>query len=332
MKKIFLPLEILFSIVIIVIFISIITLICLQIKSEVQIINKNSEASLILSNILENMNTRSFENIEKYIDDFSGIGVSKKIEDNLQNIVISGDEFSEKFFGTTIPKGYTLEVNLENNTYFDILKNVDLSIKYDIKGKSKVFEINTILEREKITECNKPILTDEYFLDVDINSLDYYIYPIKYSDNNDAFVITTKDDTEWYNYSSKKWAKVLVLPKNEELEKLFIDEHDKINYEVIKNNQKLKLEDYIYVWIPNFSKKENISYFRYGTGKKAIKMDFLYSNNKYLYLNKIAEEIKDISEDCTFDGISGVWRKLYDTKDSYYDNFNKTRFAPINIY
>ena len=138
MGKKFLSLEILFSIVIIVIFISIISLICLQVKSEIQIINKNSEASLILSNILENMNTRSFENIEKYIDEFSGVGVSKKNEDNLQNIVISGDEFSERFFGTLIPSGYTLEITLENNTYFDELgvfnKSRDRILKYLYKN------------------------------------------------------------------------------------------------------------------------------------------------------------------------------------------------------
>ena len=61
MKKRIMPLEIVFSIVIIVIIISIIILICLQMKIEMQIINKNSEASLIASNILENMKTRSYD-------------------------------------------------------------------------------------------------------------------------------------------------------------------------------------------------------------------------------------------------------------------------------
>ena len=332
MGKKFLSLEILFSIVIIVIFISIISLICLQVKSEIQIINKNSEASLILSNILENMNTRSFENIEKYIYEFSGVGVSKRNEDNLQNIVISGDDFSEKFFGTSIPKGYTLEVSLENNSYFDILKNISIVLTYNVKSEIKKYEINTIIEREKITECNKPIISEEYLLEAKLNNSDYLIYPIKYSNNNNAFVVTTKEDSDWYNYSSKKWAKLLILPKGENLEKQFIDEHDKISSEININNKKLKIEDYIYVWIPNFSKKDNITYFRYGTGKKAIKMDFLYSDNKYLYLNRVAEEIKDISEDCAFNGISGVWRKLYDSDDPYYNNFNDTRFAPVNIY
>ena len=51
-----------------------------------------------------------------------------------------------------------------------------------------------------------------------------------------------------------------------------------------------------------------------------------------MYLNKTAEEIKDISEDCNFEGISGVWKRLDDEDDVYYSNFNQTKYAPINIY
>ena len=332
MKNKIMPLEIVLSIVIIVSIISIITLICLQIRNEIQIINKNSEASLIASNILENMNTRSFENIEKYIDDFSGIGISKKIEDNLQNIIIYGGDFTDKFFGTDIPAGYTVELLMENNSEFDILKDVNLSVSFLCRNEIKKINFSTVLEREKITECNRPILTNDYFSDLGVNLDDYLIIPIKYSKNTNSFVSTTKDDPEWYNYAAKKWAKILILPKEEKLEDLFIDEHDKINSEIDVNENLKEVTDYIYVWIPNFSKKDSISYFRYGTGKKAIRMTFLYSEGKYLYLNRVAEEVKDISEECTFDGIYGVWRKLNSVDDVYYQEFNETRFAPINLF
>ena len=300
MRKNIIPLEIALSMVIVVTVVSIITLICLQIRLELQIINKNSEASLIASNILENMNTRSFENIKKYIDEFSGIGVSKEIEDKLQNIIISGDEFTEKFFGTEIPKGYKVDFKVENNLEFDILSDVDLTVYYKIGDEDKSVHISTVFEREKITGCNNPILTDDYFEELGINSREYSITPIKYSKNTNSF-ITTKDDQEWYNYSAKKWAKVLILPNKENLKSLFIDEHDKVNNEIKINGKTLNVQDYIYVWIPNFSKKEGVSYFRYGTGKKAIRMSFLYSEGKYLYVNRVSEEVKDISEDCNFE-------------------------------
>ena len=332
MKNKILSLEIVFSIVIIVVMISIITLICLQINLEIENVNKNSEASLLVSNILENMSARSFEDIDNYINEFSGVGISKKKEGALQNIVIYGDEYTGKFFGTDIPNDFIVDFSAENDTEFGIFKNVDILISYETKRGSKTFELTTIIEREKISECNAPILTDEYFLEFQISSDNYDIIPIKYSENNSSFIVATKDDSDWYNYSSKKWAKVVAFPKEENITDLFIDEHENLKDKVLIKENEIEIKDYIYVWIPNFSIKDNISYFRYGTSKKAIKMDFVYSNEQYLYLNKVAEEIKDISENCTFDGVYGVWVKLYDEENDYYKNFNNTRFAPVNLY
>ena len=50
-----------------------------------------------------------------------------------------------------------------------------------------------------------------------------------------------------------------------------------------------------------------------------------------MYLNKIGEEIKDISDECNFEGIYGVWRKIGDNQDAYYSNFNKTKYAPQRL-
>lgn len=332
MKNKILPLEIAFSIVIIVIIVSIITLVCLQIRLEIEMINKNSEASLLVSNILENINTRSFENIDSYINELSGVGVSKNLENGLQNIIIYGEEYDGKFFGTDISEDFIVDFSIQNNSDFDILKDIDIEVSYRTRGGSKTYAVSTVIEREKISECNTPVLSDEYFESLNINSNDYEIIPIKYSKNNDSFVVTTKDDPEWYNYSSKRWAKVVIFFENENLKELFIDEHEEVKQTVTVQNITFNIEDYIYVWIPNFSIKDEVSYFRYGTSKRAIRLDFVYSNNKYLYLNKVAEEIKDISEDCSFDGIYGVWEKLYNEEDEYYKNFNATRFAPINLY
>lgn len=332
MRRKILPLEIIFSIIVIVVILSIIVLICLQMKLEMQIINKNSEASFIASNILENMKTRSYDDAEKYIQEFSGIGVAKKIENKLQNIIIYGDKFEEKFFGTEIPDGYVLEFNAETISEFTILKNVTISVMFWVNDTQEIFEVSTILEREKIDECNGPVIKDEYFTELNINTYEYNIIPIKYSKEQEAFITTTKDDEDWYNYSSKKWAKVLVFPKYEDdLKYLFIDDNGILKNSINYNGYKLDINDYIYVWIPNFSVKDDVTYFRYGAGKKAIKMEFLYENGKYLYLNKVAEDIKDISTTCSFDGKYGVWRKL-DSTDEYYSIFNSTQYGPINLY
>ena len=85
-------------------------------------------------------------------------------------------------------------------------------------------------------------------------------------------------------------------------------------------------------WIPNFSRKDNISYFRYKNGKNSIKQDLLYNNGEYLYINTISEVVEDISDECNFNGISGVWRKVDNLDDIYFNSFNSTRFGPINLH
>lgn len=328
------PIEIIFIIIIMCIVISIITVISVNIKSKVQSINKNTEVTLIATNILENINSRTYDDIDEYIKEFSGVGVTKKLEESVQNITINGNEFNETFFGVEIPRGYIVEINVERiNSNFDIEKEIEVILKYNINNQEEQFELSTTLQKENIEECNKPIISDKYLESLELNTDEYDIIPIKYSTDLDSFIVTNSNDSEWYNYSAKKWAKIIVFSRYaDNLKDLFIDENGIVKKQVKYGNLNLDITNYIYVWIPNFSIKDGISYFRYGTSKNAIKMDFQYINNNYLYLNKVAEEIKDISEECSFDGVFGVWKKYGDNTNEYYNNFNKTKYAPINLY
>lgn len=334
MKKRIMPLEIFFSTIIIISIILIITVISLEIKIYSQKINKKSEASIIASNILENMKTRSYDDIEKYINEISYVGMTKKIENNIQYVTIYGSEFTEKFFGTEIPEDYVIEFQTENyNQELNVLKKVSINVKYSVNKKLETLDVSTIIERENINECNHPIISDEYFQEFGISDDDYEIIPIKFSEDKNSYVVTSSDDTEWFNYSVKRWAKVVIFSRDgDSLKDEFVQSDGTIKKVATYDNMNLDLENYIYVWIPNFSIKDDITYFRYGTSKKSIKMDFSYIDGKYLYLNKIGEEVKDISKECSFDGVYGVWRKLDDIQDPYYSNFNLTKYAPINIY
>lgn len=334
MKKKIMPLEIIFSIIVVCSIIFCITLISFEIKISSQRINKKSEAALISSNMLENIKIRNFDDIDKYIEETSYVGISKRIEGNVQYITIFGNEFTEKFFGTQIPSDYIVELQIENyGEQFNLVKNIKVAVKYSVNKKVESVDVSTVVERENIRECNPPVINDEYFNSLDIYLDDYEIIPIKYSENDNCYIVTSSDDIEWYNYSSKKWAKVVVFSREgDSLKDLFLNQDGTLNENINYYNSILDLKNYIYVWIPNFSIKDDISYFRYGTGKKAIKMELLYSNNKFLYLNKTGEDVKDISEECSFEGISGVWKKLGVEDDAYYKNFNLTKYAPINIY
>ena len=332
MKKRIMSLEIFFSIIIIFSIIFIVTVICLEIRLYSQKINKEAEASRIASNIIENIKMKSYDDVEKYIEELSYVGITKKIENNIQYVTIDGNLFSENFFGTQIPKDYTIDFQTENyGEGFNIQKRIDLTINYKINQRIEDFKVSSVIDRESINECNSPIISDEYFKELGISEKDFEIIPIKYSEEKKSYITTTKDDFEWLKYSAKLWAKVLVFEKEESLKDYFINEDGTVNRLIENEKTTLKMEDYLYVWIPNFSTKEDETFFRYKASKKVIKMDFNYIDGKYLYLNKIGEEIKDISEECSFEGIYGVWKKLNDENDAYYKNFNQTKYAPQKL-
>ncbi len=326
-----------FEIIFSCIFIFIITLIISVTFANIYIkslkINKNAEATLIMTNILENMRKKTFKEFENYIE-LSIVGISKQIENEKQIIFVNGVECQEKFFGTNIPKDYNLIVEISNtDKNFDLAKNVNITIYYSVFGKSYSINMDSLIEREKIEEVNEPIINNDYFEFLNIDIEDYEIIPIKYSDNLNSYVVTTVGDPEWYNYSSKEWAKVIIFAKEGYVSKdAFIDNNGNISKQVTYGNVVLNLYNYMYTWIPNFSKKDNETYFRYSSGKNAIKLDYLYEKDKYLYYYSVSDEIDNISPNCSFDGVYGVWRNVLDIDDDYYKSFCSTKYGPINLH
>ena len=81
-KKI-LYLELLFSLLIIIFTFVIITFLCLKMNEKIEIIIKNNEASNISTNIFENINSRTYNNISEYIQEFSEYLLLKQLQDSL---------------------------------------------------------------------------------------------------------------------------------------------------------------------------------------------------------------------------------------------------------
>lgn len=309
---------------------ALITVVCLKIKSESKSVNSSAKDSIIITNILENMSSRRYAVIKEYIDELSAFGVTKTFEENEQVITVDGNEFQGKFFGTEIPNGYVVELRIRDlNDNFDIQKSVHIAIK----NNNQVSEISSSIQREIVDNCNKPEISNDYFEDLQISLDEYEVIPIKYSYKTNSYIVTTKGDNDWYNYYAKEWAKVIIFPiYGEDLKNNFIDSTGNIANQINYNGYILDLKNYIYAWIPNFSVKDNISYFRYENGKNSIKQDLLYNNGEYLYINTISEVVEDISNECNFNGISGVWRKVDSQDDIYLNTFNSTRFGPINLH
>lgn len=327
-------LEIIFSTIIIIGIIFLGIIVCVKINSETKSLNQNAKASRIATNILEDMNSKSYYEFEEYVSELSMVGMTKRIVNNMQYITVSGNEVQDKFFDTEIPKDYNVEITIgTSEENFNESKEVNILVKYKVLNKEEKFELSTVLEHDNILECNSPIISQDYFDELNISLDDYDVIPIKYSANKNSFVTTTMNDSEWYNYSAKVWAKIVIFLKDgDDLEGQFIDEYGTVKNSINYNNSEVNINNYIYVWIPNFTISDEISYFRYRASKKIIKQDFLYVDSRYLHVNRVAEEVNDISGDVSFNGKYGVWRKLGNTDDIYYQNFNLTKYAPINLY
>lgn len=327
-------LEIIFSCIFFFAIILIIGMIFANIYINSVKINKNAEATAIMTNILENMRKRTFNDFENYIDGLSIVGTSKQIENEKQKIFVNGVECQEKFFGTDIPKDYNITVEIsKTDKKFDLAKDINISIYYSIFGKSYSLNMESLIEREKIKEVNEPIINNDYFGVLNIDVDDFDIIPIKYSEALENYVVTTVGDPEWYNYSSKEWAKVIIFAKEGYISKdTFVDVNGNVSTLAIEGDTIFNLYNYMYTWIPNFSKKDNETYFRYASGKNAIKLDYLYEEGKYLYYYSVSDEIENISPTCSFDGLYGVWRKVQDVDDEYYKNFCNTKYGPINLH
>lgn len=271
--------ELIFSILIILGIISIIMYVSVALKTDTKKINKAAEATIMLTSLLENINSRDYDNFTNYIENLSILGLTKSIENEKQYITVTGGSSEEKILGVNIPEGFDLQLIIEElNEEFDIIKKVDISITYMVDNKYEEVNMSTIIQKEMIGECNEPRFTSEYFSSLDIDVENSEIIPIKYSDDAKSFIVTTSADSEWYNYSAKDWARVLVFPKRTSinLKEIYVGKNG------IVNSNDESIENYMYVWIPNFTVKNNQSYFRYGAGKNIIKMDFSYIDSKYL--------------------------------------------------
>ena len=326
--------EIIFAVIIIISIITIAIIVGAKSKYETQKLKSNIEASMIATSIMENMNSKTYKEFKEYISTVSMVGMKKDIIGEAQYISIVGGNENELFFDTKIPKDYTVELKIDNtNSNYNILQDIVITVKYNLAKKEEKYQLKGILNHDIISECNAPVLQDEYFKAFKVSNKEDYIIPIKYSKEKNSYIVTNTRDKNWYNYSAKEWGRILIFSKSqEEIKKQFINENGIIKDKIFYNNIEMYLEDFMYVWIPNFTIKNDESFFRYKSTKKAIKPSLIMNNKDALYVNMISEEINDISEECDFNRIYGVWVKVNDANNEYYQNFNLTKYAPLNMH
>lgn len=171
---------------------------------------------------------------------------------------------------------------MEGNTdKLDLVKEITMSVTYKLGDKDQTIEIKTAKSREKLEVPNKPDLDKIAITE------GQYIYPIKYVNEN--WKVTSKDDTNWYDYNRGLWGTVVVTTTQKSI-------GDVITY----------ADGTIYLWVPRFE---------YPNSEDKYVVNFLYKNtNKRIVVKNGTTKIEN--------------RELESTKDSLPSQFTKPGGEP----
>lgn len=313
------------AITILVMAVVVVTMIYVNINTGNKSINRTAGATKLATNILENIQLTDYENIVS-LDTKNGAG--------------------NRIYNTKVPNGYHAIVTVTEGASTDIfylVKNVTVEIKYKISGEEKNIKVSTAVEEKYKEECNPPKFTEKFLInspDTETKQLSSkVIVPIKYSYVTDKYVVTTESDKEWYNYSSKEWAKILVFPDNIVKSKFMDSNGNIITDAVVVSGASKKFTDYLYVWIPNFGLAANGNYyFRSGTkGSVLDKNALVFSKVKTAdgkILNAYTVDTSIIFSNAIIMNDDGYWRlyKETPTTNTLYEQLNLSVYGPVTIH
>lgn len=311
-------------------------------------IDRKAGATRIATNIMENTETLYYDEIQEHLDTLSNLGTATKID---SIYTIPGDS-GIKVFNTSIPKGYKATIELKNsygaeeNSSYDLVKKVTVKLEYLVDGQPKQVELSKVLEREVIRECNSPQLEEEYIRQVIPNGTEYVMYsqsaegiqpgvkivcPIQYDAQMKKYKIVENTNSLWYSYSSKQWARILILEADEYANSIDSTTKTVTNSEILKSDKS-------YVWIPRFGVEnagdlEGNTKFKYKNTDSAI-VNSYYEENTLIY-NHLAN-IEWSNRGISFENNAelGKWASYSDLvqrgTDAYY--LQNSQYGPMLEY
>lgn len=195
---------------------------------------------------------------------------------------------------------------MEGNTdKLDLVKEITMSVTYKLGDKDQTIEIKTAKSREKLEVPNKPDLDKIAITE------GQYIYPIKYVNGN--WEVTSKDDTNWYDYDRGLWGTAVVTATPKSI-------GDVITY----------ADGTIYFWVPRFEYSPNPN------SEDKYVVNFLYKNtNKRIVVKEGITRIEDRELKSVKDSIpnefiqnenTGVWITKGDLSYDPYLFLNKSKY------
>lgn len=199
---------------------------------------------------------------------------------------------------------------MEGNTdKLDLVKEITMSVTYKLGDKDQTIEIKTAKSREKLEVPNKPDLDKIAITE------GQYIYPIKYVNGN--WEVTSKDDTNWYDYNRGLWGTAVVTATPKSI-------GDVITY----------ADGTIYLWVPRFEYTPNPN------SEDKYVVNFLYKNtNKRIVVKEGITKIEDRELKSVEDSIpnefiqnknTGVWIIKRDLIYDPYLFLNKSKYKIDN--
>lgn len=199
---------------------------------------------------------------------------------------------------------------MEGNTdKLDLVKEITMSVTYKLGDKDQTIEIKTAKSREKLEVPNKPDLDKIAITE------GQYIYPIKYANGN--WKVTSKDDTNWYDYNRGLWGTVVVTTTQKSIGDVIT-----------------KTDGTIYLWVPRFEYSPNPN------SEDKYVVNFLYKNtNKRIVVKEGITRIEDRELKSVKDSIpnefiqnenTGVWITKGDLSHDPYLFLNKSKYKLDN--
>lgn len=233
-------------------------------------------------------------------------------EDNIKEYINNLDEK----ISTNEGKPYKAQVSvtkynqIEGNTdKLDLVKEITMSVTYKLGDKDQTIEIKTAKSREKLEVPNKPNLDKLAITERQ------YIYPIKYVNEN--WKVTSKDDTNWYDYNRGLWGTVVVTTTQKSIGDVIT-----------------KTDGTIYLWVPRFEYSPN------SNSEDKYVVNFLYKNtNKRIVVKEGITRIEDRELKSVKDSIpnefiqnenTGVWITKGDLSHDPYLFLNKSKYKLDN--
>lgn len=178
--------------------------------------------------------------------------------------------------GIQIPKGYNVTVNIQpynNNEATDVVKNVEVTVKYNIAKKENILNLSSYKTKEILIIPNAPDLGQN-------------LVAVKVQKNGaqSTYKLTNALDSQWYNYRNKTWA--LAVEKG-------------------KTNETIVTGD-LYVWIPRYA------YYTDASNKINVEFLYTDKNKTVDDLGNLQALSADYIIDGKFtgDNAKGYWVKL----------------------